>query len=111
MKKNNIENRIYECAICGKKHLTIAERAACEIQCVNALKVREAELAAKKKKAEQDKRYAEVEEAMHHASDLLQKYMDDYGNIQLVGIDNKVINEIVDNVIDTKNFPFKYLWM
>lgn len=111
MEKNNIENRIYECAICGKKHITIAERAACETQCVNALKAREAELAAKKKKAEQDKRYVEVKEAMQHASELLQKYMDYYGSIQLVGIDNKVINEIVDNVIDTKNFPFKHLWL
>lgn len=71
----NIENKKYECGICGKTHATIAERVKCEQTCLKRL---EEEVKAKKN-AEYDARAEEVNKAFDHAYKLRDKLIEDYG--------------------------------
>lgn len=74
------DTKVYQCAICGKYHPSIMERAQCEIKCTEKLE-EEAKLAAEKKKAEeQAERKKAVDEAWAKAYKLENEYVDDYGS-------------------------------
>lgn len=109
MGKNNIENRIYECAVCGTKHITIEERTKCETACVNKLKELEAKRAAEKKKAEEEKSRTEVMEAYAHFQKLMKEHVAKYGSIAWHEESNNDIESIVDKVL--KDQPFRYFWL
>lgn len=75
--ENNIT--MYKCSICGKQYPTVAERAKCELACVKKLKEDAKKAAEAKKNAERDARKKEVTDAIEHTSDLISKYVKDYG--------------------------------
>lgn len=70
---------IYKCGICGKEYPSIAERMKCEAACLKQQEEEAKKAAETKKKAEKDARTAEVTQAIEHASDLLNKYINDFG--------------------------------
>lgn len=72
------ENKIYRCAVCGKKHDTIEKRASCETACLKKQKEEARLLAEKKKYEEKVTRKKEVEKAIQNALELIAKYEDDY---------------------------------
>lgn len=71
-----MENRVFICAICGKEHNSILDRAQCEINCAEE----EARKAAEAKKAaEYEARVKEVNMAFEKAYELRDKLVEDYG--------------------------------
>ena len=79
----------YTCAVCGKEHETILERARCEEKCVI-----EAEKALEEKQRnELEAKRIESEEAIYEilseANEMVAKHLDEYQNLSL-----------------TKNFPY-----
>lgn len=76
-KENN--NTMYKCSICGKQYSTVVERAKCELACVKQLEEEKKKAAEVKKNAERDARKKEVTDAIEHASELVNKYVADYG--------------------------------
>lgn len=70
----------YKCGICGKEYETIAERAKCEMACVDKQLAIEEKAKKEKKKQEQEVRRQEVAAAINHASEILDAYLNDYGS-------------------------------
>ena len=75
----------YKCGICGTEHSTIFDRAKCEMACFEKQKEEARKLAESKKKAEKDARQLEVDKAIEHVNDLLEKFIKDYGSYQYKG--------------------------
>ena len=71
---------VYKCGICGQEYPSIAERMKCEQTCLKKQEEDEKKAAEAKKKAEKDTRAAEVTQAIEHAAELLNKYINDYGS-------------------------------
>lgn len=85
----NMENKVYKCAICGEEYSTIVGRNKCETRCVAKQKQKKDEEAKRtaeaKRAAEQETRTKELENAIiatnemiGKTSDLLEKYLNDY---------------------------------
>ena len=89
MEDNKITT-MYKCAICGKTHESIEQRAKCEMTCLEKMKEAEAKAAAEKKAKEQAIRKQEVDDAFDFAYKLKKKYIEDYGHYTTV-------REIEDN--------------
>lgn len=101
MKKTEV--KMYACAICGKEYETIAERSTCETECVKRQAEEEKKAAELKKKEEQIKLKEEVDRAMKIATDLLDQYIEKYGeyemDIELEGIE-----------LETEDSPEEEIW-
>lgn len=78
----------YKCSICGTEHGNVLDRAKCELACFEKQKEEARKLAESKKKAEKDARQLEVDKAIEHANDLLEKYLEDFGSYQYKGNDS-----------------------
>lgn len=76
---------IYKCGICGKEYSSIAERMKCEQACLRKQEEDFKKAAEAKKKAEKDACAAEVTQAIEHAAELLNKYINDYGSYSYDG--------------------------
>ena len=85
----------YQCAICGAKYDTIAERAACEQACIKKQEEDIKRLAEEKKKAEQEARHAEVTKAIDDAISVLSKYIKDYGRYTYDGKNTNAFDDIL----------------
>ena len=110
--EKHIDSRIYECAICGNKYVTIEERAKCENACVNKLKELEAKRLAEKKEKEKDTRYQEVLDARKKFYELRAQYVKDYGEFNVkenIRLSDDTVSDILDAVMDGR--PFKYMWL
>ncbi|MGN5457052.1 MAG: hypothetical protein ACI4XN_13730 [Candidatus Kurthia intestinigallinarum] len=83
----------YKCGICGKEHPSIAERMKCEQACLKKKEEEEKQAIEAKKKAEKDARAAEVTQAIEHAAELLNKYINDFGSYSY---DGKKLNDTSD---------------
>lgn len=89
-----MSNSEYKCAVCGKMHADIIDRANCEITCT-AKKVEKERMAAERKKeAEYATRKNEVDEAFNAAYALKDKFVKDYGRYTY----NKPANNAFDGV-------------
>lgn len=83
--KNSLNNETaetkvtFQCSICGKKHASVVNRAECELKCYKKQEEEKRLAAAKKKQAEHAARKKEVDEAIAHAEELKNKYIQDYG--------------------------------
>ena len=75
----------YKCSICGTEHSNILDRAKCEMACYEKQKEEERKLAESKKKAEKNTRQLEVDKAIEHVDELLEKFIEDYGSYQYKG--------------------------
>lgn len=71
---------IFTCAICGKEHESILNRAKCEIECTKKKEEEEKKAVAKKKAAEKKIRKEAVDEAVAKTFRLINAYIDDYGS-------------------------------
>lgn len=89
----NTENRMYNCALCGKYYFNIIDRITCEQKCYAKQQEEEKKAVEAKKKAEKDTRVAEVTQAIEHAAELLNKYINDYGSYTY---DGKKLNDTSD---------------
>lgn len=69
----------YQCAICGATYDSIQDRIHCETTCLKKQQEEEKRISEAKKKEEQEARKKEVENAIKHASQLLEAYTKDYG--------------------------------
>ena len=69
----------YECGVCGTIHDTIEDRAKCEMTCLKKQEEERKLAAEKKKKEEKAARKKEVDDAIKHAQELINKYTADYG--------------------------------
>ena len=72
MREEN-NNTMYKCSICGKQYSTVVERAKCELACVKQLEEEKKKAAEVKKNAERDARKKEVTDAIEHANELVNK--------------------------------------
>jgi hypothetical protein len=88
---DNKENT-FICAICGKEHESVLERAKCEIECAKKKEESEKRAAAEKKVAEKKLRKEAVDEAVANAFRLINAYTDDYGSYEY---DTNIIKECV----------------
>ena len=70
---------MYKCGICGTVHDTIADRAKCEMACLEKQEEARKLAAEKKKKEEKEARKKEVDDAIKNANDLIDRYTADYG--------------------------------
>lgn len=70
---------IYKCGVCGKAYDSIEDRAKCEMACLKKQEEERKLAAEKKKKEEKAARKKEVDDAIKHAQDLINKYTADYG--------------------------------
>lgn len=77
-----MENEIYTCAICGKKHSDIESRIACETSCLKKRKEAEAKRKEYELNQKKEARYAEVEKAYQTYHNLLEAYVKDYGSFR-----------------------------
>lgn len=86
MKDNKTCNKpSYTCAICGTEHISIQDRANCEMACLKKLREEEKMAAEAKKKAEKAARKAEVDEALKKFAKLAEAYTKDYGSYECDG--------------------------
>ena len=69
----------YECGVCGTMHDTIEDRAKCEMACLKKQEEERKLAAEKKKKEEKAARKKEVDDAIKHTQELINKYTADYG--------------------------------
>lgn len=76
---------MYKCEICGKEWQSIAERAKCETACAKRLQDEAKKAEEAKKQAEKNSRKDEVTQAIEHAAELLNKYINDYGSYSYDG--------------------------
>lgn len=84
MKKDTKANdKVYACAICGKRYFTIEDRNKCEAQCIADRKKAEAALAKKKLEDEKAARKAEIDKKYKALNILIDNYIKDYGSIQI----------------------------
>lgn len=70
----------YKCGICGKEHESIAERAKCEMACVEELDKQVAKAKKEKQKQEQETERQAIIAALHHVSEMVDAYTDKYGS-------------------------------
>ena len=84
---------IYKCGICGKEYPSIAERMKCEQACLRKQEEDAKKAAEAKKNAEKNTRKDEVTQAIEYASELLNKYISDYG---AYSYDGKKLNDTSD---------------
>lgn len=82
-KNTEAEKKMYACAICGAEYETVAARSVCETECVKKQAEEEKKAVEAKKKAEQAKMKKEVDRAMKIANDLLEKYIEKYGEYEV----------------------------
>lgn len=83
MENKTYAKPMYKCAICGNTYDEIEERMHCERKCIKQKKEEMKKAAAEKKQAEQKARKAEVDAAINKASELLNKYVADYGKYSM----------------------------
>lgn len=76
---------IYKCSICGAVYDNVFDRAKCELNCFDKQKEEARKLAESKKKAEKDARQLEVDNAIDNADNLLEKFIEDFGEYQYKG--------------------------
>ena len=74
-----MSERVYMCAICGKTHYNIVDRAKCEIDCTHKQEEEAKKAAEEKKQAEYNARIEAVHEAFDHAYKLRDEFIKDYG--------------------------------
>lgn len=74
-----MENKVYKCGICGKEYTTITDRSKCEAACVAKQKEETANTEKEKRTKELEDAIAAVNEMINKASDLLEEYLNDYG--------------------------------
>ena len=79
----------YKCGLCGKEYETIAERAKCEMTCVDKQLAIEEKVKKEKAKQVQEERRQEVVAALHHARELLDAYTDDYGSFSYSSVEDR----------------------
>lgn len=101
--ENQIYNKpMYKCGICGEVYNSIPERMNCEQSCLKKQEEDAKKAAEAKKKEEQNKRKEELNAAIENATDLLNKYIDDYGTYEFVC-------DMAKNVEDKYFWPNKLL--
>jgi hypothetical protein len=77
-----MEDKIYQCSICGTFHHCAIDRAKCEIACTERAEQEAKAAAEAQKKAEQQVRKAEVDLAFEHLHTLMTAYVKDYGHYE-----------------------------
>lgn len=100
-KKNIYCKFRYKCGICGKEHESVLERAKCEIACTEKKAEEERKAAELKMEAEYASRKAEVDAAFDNAYELRDKFLNDYGSYNY--------SKTVSNSRGLY-FPFSWLW-
>lgn len=91
----------YECALCGTRHKDVISRAECELACAKKKAEEERKAAELKREAEYANRKAEVDAAFDKANELRDKFLKDYGSY--------TYSKPVSNARDLY-FPFSWLW-
>lgn len=87
-----MNNKEYKCAVCGKMHANIVERARCEIACTEKKEEEERLAALRKKEAEYKTRKEEVDNAFKTAYELREKFCADYGTYEFSWRSNRTPN-------------------
>ena len=77
-----MDNKQYICAICGKMHTNIIDRANCEIACTEKKEEERRQAEIRKKEAEYKARKEEVDNAFKTAYELREKFVADYGSYE-----------------------------
>ena len=103
--ENNETKTIYKCAICGKEHSTIPERANCEQECYKKLEIERKQALEEKKKKEQEGRKAELDAALKYAYDLKERYLS-FNNLKNKELAAEQLNDIINEykISDIKEF-------
>lgn len=70
----------YKCGICGTEYRDIQDRMHCEMSCFEKQKEEARRIAEAKRKAEKATRQEEVDKAIEHANELIEKFTEDYGS-------------------------------
>ena len=74
------KKKMYKCALCDQEHETVAERAKCEMACIDKQLAIEENAKQEKAKQEQETERQKVVAALNHAGELLDAYTDKYGS-------------------------------
>lgn len=74
------KKKMYKCALCDQEYDTIAERAKCEMACIDKQLAIEENAKQEKAKQEQEAERQKVVAALNHAGELLDAYTDKYGS-------------------------------
>lgn len=80
---------VYKCGICGAEYNNIPDRMNCERNCFEKQREEAKRIAEAKKKAEKERRQAEVDKAIKDVSQLIENFIKDYGSYEYEG---EVIN-------------------
>ena len=75
----------YKCAICGKSHLDIVNRAKCEIACAEKLEEEEKKAAKAKKEAEKSADFKAASAALDNAFALVNQCIEKHGSFTYNG--------------------------
>ena len=110
MNTNDISNKrkpTYSCAICGKTFDSILERTSCEMNCLKQQEEEEKRAVEVKYREERSTRHNEVTAAIKNAAELLEKYLEDYGEYEY---DGSCANNIAESFSFKKEFPINKLY-
>lgn len=90
---------MYKCAICEKIFEDVLSRANCELECIKRVEEEARKAEEAKKKEEQNIRKAEVDAAVSIAFDLMDKYIEDFGNYEFKPKPKSFEDDILDGLL------------